>query len=57
MKLEDYKIIFYRQGDGAWVAEIPDISGCYALMETREAALNELAKVFDMITSENPASL
>jgi predicted RNase H-like HicB family nuclease len=57
MKLEDYKLIVYRQEDSAWVAEIPDISGCYALMETREASLNELAKVFDMITSENSASL
>jgi len=26
-------------------------------METREAALEELPKVFDMIASENPASL
>ncbi|MBV9885060.1 MAG: type II toxin-antitoxin system HicB family antitoxin [Acidobacteria bacterium] len=57
MKFEDYKIIFYRQDDGFWVAEIEDIAGCYALMETREAALKELPKVFDMIASENLASL
>jgi predicted RNase H-like HicB family nuclease len=57
MKLEDYKIIFYRQEDGAWVAEVPAISGCYALMETREAALVELGKVLDKLAQENPASV
>ena len=57
MKLEDYQIILYRQDDGSWVAEVPDIPGCYALMETREAASIELSKVFEMVTSENSASL
>ena len=57
MNFNDYKVIFYRQEDGWWVAEIPAIAGCYALMETRETALSELPKVFDMIASENHASL
>jgi predicted RNase H-like HicB family nuclease len=52
MKLENYKTILYRQEDGAWVAEIPAISGCYALMDTRESALAELTQVFNMITEE-----
>jgi len=52
MKLADYKTVLYRQQDGAWVAEIPAIAGCYALMETREAALGELNRVFDMIADE-----
>jgi predicted RNase H-like HicB family nuclease len=52
MGFEDYKIVLYRQEDGAWVAEIPAISGCYALMPTREAALAELGKVFDIISQE-----
>jgi predicted RNase H-like HicB family nuclease len=52
MKLEDYKIVLYRQEDGAWVAEIPAISGCYALMPTREGALAELGNVFQMIAEE-----
>ncbi len=52
MKLENYKIVLYRQEDGAWVAEIPAISGCYALMPTREEALAELEKVFQMIAEE-----
>lgn len=51
-RLEDYKTVLYRQEDGAWVAEIPAISGCYALMSTREAALEELASVFTMISQE-----
>lgn len=49
MKFEDYKIVLYRQDDGAWVAEIPTISGCYALMKTREDAMAELPNVFSMI--------
>ncbi|PYY20545.1 MAG: type II toxin-antitoxin system HicB family antitoxin [Acidobacteria bacterium] len=32
-----------------WVAEIPAIPGCYALMLTREEALHELSAVFKMI--------
>ncbi len=49
MKLEDYKTILYRQDDGSWVAEIPAVPACYALMPTREEALAELRLVFEMI--------
>jgi predicted RNase H-like HicB family nuclease len=52
MKLEDYKTILYRQEDGSWVAEIPAIPGCYALVDTRETALAELNQVFAMISEE-----
>ncbi len=52
MKLEDYKTVLYRQEDGSWVAEIPAISGCYALMPTREEALAELSNVFNMMVEE-----
>jgi len=52
MTLADYKTILYRQEDGSWVAEIPAISGCYALMTTREEALAELTRVFQMIAEE-----
>ena len=52
MKLEDYKTVLYRQEDGSRVAEISAISGCYALMPTREEALGELKKVFCMIAEE-----
>jgi predicted RNase H-like HicB family nuclease len=52
MKFEDYKIVLCRQDDGAWVAEIPAISGCHALMSTREQALAELQNVFSMIEDE-----
>jgi predicted RNase H-like HicB family nuclease len=50
--LDAYKIVLYRQDDGSWVAEIPAIPGCYALMPTREEALAELSHVFDMIAEE-----
>ena len=52
MSLDDYKIVLYRQDDGAWVAEVPAISGCYALMPTRAEALTELVQVFQMISEE-----
>jgi predicted RNase H-like HicB family nuclease len=52
MKIDDYKTILYRQEDGFWVAEIPAISGCYALMPTREEALAELTRVFEMVAEE-----
>ena len=52
MGIENYKIVLYRQEDGSWVAEIPAISGCYALMPTREQALEELVGVFQMISAE-----
>mgnify|MGYP001595763094 CR=1 FL=1 len=52
MDLGDYKTVLYRQEDGSWVAEIPAIPGCYALMGTREAAVEELGRVFEMIVDE-----
>ncbi len=52
MGVQDYKVILYRQDDGSWVAEIPAIAGCYALMPTRDEALAELPKVFQMIAEE-----
>ena len=50
--LENYKIVLYRQDDGSWVAEVPAIPGCYALMDTREEALAELNQVFALIAAE-----
>jgi predicted RNase H-like HicB family nuclease len=52
MGIDNYKTILYRQENGGWVAEIPASPSCYALMETREAALAELTKVFEMIAEE-----
>jgi predicted RNase H-like HicB family nuclease len=52
MSLDDYKVILYRNQPQGWVAEIPAIRGCYALMATREEALNELERVFGMIATE-----
>jgi predicted RNase H-like HicB family nuclease len=52
MELKDYKTVLYSQPDGAWVAEVPAIPGCYALMPTREEALRELGEVFRMIAEE-----
>ena len=51
-RLDRYKIVLYRQEDGSWVAEIPAVSGCYALMPTREQAREELSAVFQMISEE-----
>lgn len=52
MSLADYKVVLYRNQPDGWVAEVPAIPGCHALMPTREAALSELAAVFQVITEE-----
>ncbi len=52
MSLDDYKVVLYRNQPDGWVAEIPAVQGCYALMPTREEALAELADVFEMIEAE-----
>ncbi len=52
MGLDDYKVVLYRNHPDGWVAEVPAIPGCHALMSTRESALAELAAVFEMIAAE-----
>jgi predicted RNase H-like HicB family nuclease len=52
MGFDDYKVVLYRNQPEGWVAEIPAISGCHALMPTREEALAELAAVFRLISDE-----
>jgi len=53
MRFEDYEIVLCRQEDGSWVAEIPSLPGCYALMPTREEAVEELGGVFRMLAEED----
>jgi predicted RNase H-like HicB family nuclease len=52
MTLDDYKVVLYRNQPDGWIAEVPAIRGCYALMPTREEALAELESVFAMIAAE-----
>ena len=52
MTLDDYKVVLYRNQPSGWVAEIPSIPGCYALMPTRAEALSELEQVFAMLHAE-----
>ena len=52
MRLDDYKLVLYRNQPDGWVADVPAIPGCYALMPTREEALAELEGVFQMIAAE-----
>jgi len=52
MTIADYEIVLYWQEELAWVAEIPAISGCYAMMPTPEQAARELICVFRMISEE-----
>ncbi len=52
MTLDDYKVVLYRNRPEGWVAEVPAIAGCYALMPTKEDALTELERVFEMIAAE-----
>ena len=52
MNLDDYKVVLYRNQPDGWVAEVPAIPGCYALMPTRQEALAELENVFQVIAAE-----
>ena len=52
MSLDDYKVVSYRNQPDGWVADVPAIAGCYALMPTREEAVTELVRVFEMISAE-----
>ncbi|MCX6603777.1 MAG: type II toxin-antitoxin system HicB family antitoxin [Acidobacteria bacterium] len=56
MSFDDYKLVMYRNRPDGWVAEIPAIPGCHALMPTAEAAVSELAKVFQLIEEEHRES-
>lgn len=56
MSFDDYKLVVYRNQPDGWVAEIPAIAGCHALMPTVEEAVSELAKVFQLIEEEHRAS-
>jgi predicted RNase H-like HicB family nuclease len=51
--LDDYKVLLYRNQPSGWVAEVPAIPGCYALMPSRAEALVELEKVFALIEAES----
>ena len=52
MGFDDYKVVLYRNQPDGWVAEIPAIPGCHALMATREQALAELSDIFRLISEE-----
>ena len=47
------RVVVCRSGDRSWVVDIPSIVGCRALMDTREAALAELGRVFRLIVEEH----
>ena len=56
MSFEIYNLVVYRNQPDGWVAEIPAIAGCHALMPTAEEAVAELAEVFRLIEEECRAS-
>ena len=56
MGFDDYKVVLYRNRPDGWVAEIPSVSGCHALMPTVEEALTELGEVFRVIAEEHRES-
>ena len=52
MAFDDYKVVLYRNQPSGWVAEVPSIPGCYALMETPTEALTGLESVFRLSAAE-----
>lgn len=57
MGFDDYKLVIYRNQPEGWVAEIPAIAGCHALMPTAEQAVTELAQVFRLIHLQQTLAL
>jgi predicted RNase H-like HicB family nuclease len=55
VSFDDYKVVLYRNQPDGWVAEIPAIPGCHALMPSREEALVELVAIFRLISDEYEA--
>jgi predicted RNase H-like HicB family nuclease len=53
MALDDCKVVIYRNQPTGWVAEVPSIPGCYALMPTKAKALAEIEEVFRMLEEES----
>lgn len=49
-----HQAIVYSQAEGLWVAEVPGLSGCYALMPTKAEALDELRRVFRTLAAAVP---
>jgi predicted RNase H-like HicB family nuclease len=56
VSFDDYKLVVYRNQPDGWVAEIPVIPGCHALMQTAEEAVAELFNVFRLIEEEYRAN-
>jgi predicted RNase H-like HicB family nuclease len=52
MTIENYRIVVSCQEDGAWMAEIPSLTGCYAVMANPEEAVREVVRVFEVIAAE-----
>ena len=52
MQKSRYHAIVYRQAEGPWVAKVPALSGCYAMMPTKEEALEELRRVLRNIADD-----
>jgi len=52
VKAVQLAVVLYRNQPEGWVAEIPAIPGCHALMPTREEVLAELIAVFQLISEE-----
>ena len=43
--MRDYHInVFYSDGDGGWIADIPDLVACSAFGKTPQEALREVVK-------------
>ena len=48
MKKYTFTVIVERDEDGFYVAEVPDLKGCYTQGETLEEALKNIREVIEM---------
>ncbi len=50
MRFDDYTVeVWYSSKDEAYLARVPEVQGCIADGQTRQEAISEVEKVFDLM--------
>jgi len=56
MKTKDFVVFIERDEDGKFIAEVPDLKGCYTQGDSVEEALKNIREVIEMCSEETAAS-
>lgn len=52
MKKRDFTVIIERDENGVYIAEVPDLKGCYTQGDTVEEAMKNIREVIEMCLEE-----